>query len=786
MSPESTTRPKKNRLLTKFSQVAMVTCRPTVYTRMNQREQIVLQTGTQLLLSLLRTISVANMILSRLKPASKSKPGSAPTDTKTKKHVPTADEFFQSRDFTGAMTVLEFDRNSGKGSDATDELIGYCAFHLGDYKRALLEYDAISKRRNPPLSVWVHLGCCYFYLGMLTEAEEMSPESTTRPKKNRLLTKFSQVAMVTCRPTVYTRMNQREQIVLQTGTQLLLSLLRTISVANMILSRLKPASKSKPGSAPTDTKTKKHVPTADEFFQSRDFTGAMTVLEFDRNSGKGSDATDELIGYCAFHLGDYKRALLEYDAISKRRNPPSSVWVHLGCCYFYLGMLTEAEEMATKAENSRLKTRLMFHLSHKLNDETKLMEYHQMLEDIIEDQLCLASIHYLRSHYQEAIDIYKRILTDNRDYLALNVYIALCYYKLDYYDVSQEMLQTYLQQYPDSLTAVNLKACNHFRLYNGKAAEAELKALKDACSPNFRFGDDLIKHNLVVFRNGEGALQVLPGLVDVIPEARLNLVIYHLKQDELRDAFSLISELEPTVPQEYILKGVVHAAIGQETGSRDQLKSAQQYFQLVGGSASECDTIPGRQCMASCFFLLKQFDDVLLYLNSIKSYFFNDDVFNFNYAQAKAAAGNYEEAEEAFKLIQSEKLKSDYAYLSWLTRCYIMNKKPRMAWEVYLKLEASPESFALLTLIANDCYRLGQFFYSAKAFDILDKMDPTPEYWEGRRGACVGTFQQVIAGKESKEILTEVLQMLRSANWAEAEGIAKLIRKWASSNEINV
>lgn len=68
---------------------------------------------------------------------------------------------------------------------------------------------------------------------------------------------------------------------------------------------------------------------------------------------------------------------------------------------------------------------------------------------------------------------------------------------------------------------------------------------------------------------------------------------------------------------------------------RENLKVAQQYFQLVGGSASECDTIPGRQCMASCFFLLKQFDDVLLYLNSIKSYFYNDDTFNFNYAQVK-------------------------------------------------------------------------------------------------------------------------------------------------------
>ena len=127
----------------------------------------------------------------------------------------------------------------------------------------------------------------------------------------------------------------------------------------------------------------------------------------------------------------------------------------------------------------------------------------------------------------------------------------------------------------------------------------------------------------------------------MIPEARLNLVIYLLKQDDIAEAYSLIKDLEPTVPQEYILKGVVNAAIGQENGSREHLKIAQQYFQLVGGSASECDTIPGRQCMAACFFLLKQFDDVLLYLNSIKSYYYNDDTFNYNYGQAKASVGNY-------------------------------------------------------------------------------------------------------------------------------------------------
>jgi intraflagellar transport protein 56 len=36
-----------------------------------------------------------------------------------------------------------------------------------------------------------------------------------------------------------------------------------------------------------------------------------------------------------------------------------------------------------------------------------------------------------------------------------------------------------------------------------------------------------------------------------------------------------------------------------------------------------------------------------------------------------------------------------------------MNKKPRLAWELYLKMETSSEAFSLLQLIANDCYKVG-------------------------------------------------------------------------------
>jgi intraflagellar transport protein 56 len=72
-----------------------------------------------------------------------------------------------------------------------------------------------------------------------------------------------------------------------------------------------------------------------------------------------------------------------------------------------------------------------------------------------------------------------------------------------------------------------------------------------------------------------------------------------------------------------------------------------------------------------------------------------------------------------------------------------MNGKPRLAWELYLRMETSDESYNLLQLIANDCYKMGQFYYSAKAFDVLERLDPNPEYWDGKRGACIGTFQLV-------------------------------------------
>ena len=589
--------------------------------------------------------------------------------------------------------------------------------------------------------------------------------------------------------------------------------------------------------------TTRSVPTLSSFLHKRDYTGALTLLQHQKaetERQRTSEAEERRLAwlaYCHYHLGDHQKALDTYSELAELakhplkereeekseeadddgsattaekaveptapRAPPEQWQLYIACCQFYLGNYKEADTLLDSLPASPLSTRLQLHISHRLADESRLMKLHNKMSSAIEDQLSLASIHYLRNHYQEATDIYKKLLLDQRDATALQVYVAMCYYKLDYYDVSLEILQPYIAQHADSATAMNLKACNHYKLYDGKAAETELKPIIDtltatstasssAANSSHTLENDILRHNLVVFRNGDQALSTLTPLVDLIPEARLNLAIYHLRQHQVDAADALMKDLEPTTPQEYILKGVVNSAVGQLTDSRPHLKAAQEYFQLVGASASECDTIPGRQCMASCFFLLKQFDDVLIYLNSIKAYSGNDSIFLFNHGIALAATEQFSEALDALVGVSDNNVKSTYVYMSWLCRCYIMTQNAKNAWEIYLKMDSTNDSFNLLQLIANDCYKIGSFFYAAKAFDVLERLDPTEGYWEGKRGACVGVFQLVLAKKERKELMRDVIGMLKGSSGvqsetsAQVEQLVRVMRKWCMENGVPV
>uniref|UniRef100_A0A914ZM25 Uncharacterized protein n=1 Tax=Parascaris univalens TaxID=6257 RepID=A0A914ZM25_PARUN len=70
-----------------------------------------------------------------------------------------------------------------------------------------------------------------------------------------------------------------------------------------------------------------------------------------------------------------------YQRMLKEKECPPEVNVYLGCAFFFLGMYVEAKEVAEKGAKSPLQNRLLFHVSHKLNDEKHLMHYHSHLQD---------------------------------------------------------------------------------------------------------------------------------------------------------------------------------------------------------------------------------------------------------------------------------------------------------------------------------------------------------------------------------------------------------------------
>ena len=88
-----------------------------------------------------------------------------------------------------------------------------------------------------------------------------------------------------------------------------------------------------------------------------------------------------------------------------------------------------------------------------------------------------------------------------------------------------------------------------------------------------------------------------------MPEARLNLVIYHLKNDDVNQAYKLVKDMEPVVPKEYIKpveQGVKETLLGGVIagypvvdvkatlydGSYHDVDSSELAFKLAGALAT--------------------------------------------------------------------------------------------------------------------------------------------------------------------------------------------------------
>ena len=197
-------------------------------------------------------------------------------------------------------------------------------------------------------------------------------------------------------------------------------------------------------------------------------------------------------------------------------------------------------------------------------------------------------------------------------------------YSKDYYDVSMDIIDVYLQSFPDSVLALNLKACLQFKLCDGAAAERELKGI--IRNQSLVENNNILRHNTVVFSDGKHANETLPLLVDFIPEAKMNLAIFYLKSHKIDKAHEIMKDFTPTVPLEFTLKGIALAMKGQASNDERLLHLARELLQSVGQSPIDRDTVPGRQCMASYLFLENQFDEANIYFNSINNYLGEDNM----------------------------------------------------------------------------------------------------------------------------------------------------------------
>jgi len=240
----------------------------------------------------------------------------------------------------------------------------------------------------------------------------------------------------------------------------------------------------------------KGIPTLEECIERGDFVGAQTLLDFQLRAGEGEKNSEggsvlspartlAWLGWVCFHKRDYSRALDTYKSlelldVGALEGVVGAAQGGVKClkaaCLFHLGDYEGAVAEALGAPESPLKNRTLYMSFKRLGNEAGAGGVAGKLSrDSKEDVMCLAALSFHEGRYQEALDEYKRLLSLHKEDMALNLYISLCCFKMDLYDLSLEALNSYLQAYPLSPAAINLKACNRFKLFNGKQAITELK-----------------------------------------------------------------------------------------------------------------------------------------------------------------------------------------------------------------------------------------------------------------------------------------------------------------------
>lgn len=498
--------------------------------------------------------------------------------------------------------------------------------------------------------------------------------------------------------------------------------------------------------------------------ETRDFSKAITYIDFVTKE-MGFKITQPLAlwqAYSLFHLGEYQEAIDIYKKLLEETPDEISLNLCIATCEYYLQDFETAEKFAQLGPECDLKTRILFQIAFKLNKQNELFQTQAQLIGTLENQLTLASIHFAQAHYSDALDIFQRLIEEHPDYIALNVYIGMCLFKLDRFDESNDACDMYLSSHTDSAVTLNLKSCDYLRIYDAQTAESQILQIQKFSSASYSYFDNLLSHNLCVFHGGDDGFKILPKLINILPEAKYNLAILYMRQNNPLEAENLMHDFIPLDIQDTILKASVSLGIGQLMPDDNAIVEAKELFMEIGHQDVVKDTVPGRECLASALFLSQDYEETLRIFQTIEEIIGETDEFNYDKAMTLASLSRWAEAERYFLLVKNPLFTKEIFYVSWLCRCYIKNLKPDEAWELYIQETQQENAKTLLQIIANDCYLAGMFYHAMKAYDILSKCDDEPSFREGLIASSIGLFKNILSRKDSMDKMNEIITVLSS------------------------
>ena len=167
------------------------------------------------------------------------------------------------------------------------------------------------------------------------------------------------------------------------------------------------------------------------YINKKDYVGALAILEHGHCDNLSTVDRLLWVAYCASRVGHYSRAKEAYLKLlsSEHDDVPAEVGLYLAISHFYLGSYHDAQQAALSfAGDSELKNRILLHIARATDDETSIAKYRQHLSDSKQDQLSAAAIELYRCRYKKTAEHLEKIIAN--DDLALNVYLAICYFKM--------------------------------------------------------------------------------------------------------------------------------------------------------------------------------------------------------------------------------------------------------------------------------------------------------------------------------------------------------------------